>query len=450
MGKYFGTDGIRGVANKELTPMLAFNIAKASAYVLKNDLNKDITVVIGKDTRLSCDMLEAAMVAGFTSVGVNVKLLGVIPTPAVAYLTRKYEADIGVVISASHNSFEFNGIKIFSNQGTKLSEEIEKKIEDEIDFECKMIEPVINEKIGRCETILNAKQDYIDFALSTILLKNTNLNIGLDCANGSTSVCAKEIFEKIGFDVTVINNNPNGININYKCGSTHTESLQALVKEKRLDIGFAFDGDGDRLLAVNSNGELVDGDQIMAICAKHLKDNNKLVNNTLVVTIMSNLGLSIFAKENNINVVQTKVGDKYVLEEMLKSDYSFGGEQSGHIIFKEYNTTGDGIITALQLTSIILNSGKTIEELSQIVNIYPQVTVNAKVLNDKKHEYIEDIEIMEKIKQLEEEFKTEGRVVIRPSGTEPLIRVMIEGNDIDYIQKRANEIANLIEEKYSK
>lgn len=450
MGKYFGTDGIRGVANKELTPMLAFNIAKASAYVLKNDLNKDITVVIGKDTRLSCDMLEAAMVAGFTSVGINVKLLGVIPTPAVAYLTRKYEADIGVVISASHNSFEFNGIKIFSSQGTKLSEEIEKKIEDEIDFECKMIEPVINEKIGRCETILNAKQDYIDFALSTILLKNINLKIGLDCANGSTSVCAKEIFEKLGLDVTVTHNNPNGVNINDNCGSTHTESLQALVKEKGLDIGFAFDGDGDRLLAVNSNGELVDGDQIMAICAKHLKDNNKLANNTLVVTIMSNLGLSIFAKENDINVVQTKVGDKYVLEEMLKSNYSFGGEQSGHIIFKEYNTTGDGIITALQLTSIILNSGKTIEELSKIVKIYPQVTVNAKVLNDKKHEYIEDIEIMEKIKQLEEEFKTEGRVVIRPSGTEPLIRVMIEGNDIEYIQKRANEIANLIEEKYSK
>lgn len=450
MGKYFGTDGIRGVANKELTSTLAFNIAKASAYVLKNDLNKDITVVIGKDTRLSCDMLEAAMVAGFTSVGVNVKLLGVIPTPAVAYLTRKYEADIGVVISASHNSFEFNGIKIFSSQGTKLSEEIEKKIEDEIDFECKMVQPAINEKIGRCETIFNAKQDYIEFALSTIILKNTKLKIALDCANGSTSVCAKEIFEKLGLEVTVINNTPSGVNINDKCGSTHTESLQELVKEKGLDIGFAFDGDGDRLLAVNSNGELVDGDQIMAICAKYLKDNNKLVNNTLVVTIMSNLGISIFAKENDINIVQTKVGDKYVLEEMLKSNYSFGGEQSGHIIFKQYNTTGDGIITALQLTSIILNSGKTIEELSQIVNIYPQVTVNAKVLNDKKHEYIEDIEIMEKIKQLEEEFKTEGRVVIRPSGTEPLIRVMIEGNNIDYIQKRANEIANLIEEKYSK
>lgn len=448
MGKYFGTDGVRGIANKELTPILAFNLAKASAYVLKKDLKKDLTVLIGKDTRISCDMLECAMTAGFNSVGVNVKLLGVIPTPAVAYLTKKYQADIGVVISASHNSFEFNGIKIFSSKGTKLSEIIEKEIEDELEFECKLIEPVLNEKIGRCEIIQNAKQDYIDFTVSTIKLNNTNIKIGLDCANGATSICAQEIFKNLGLNVTVIHNEPNGININDKCGSTHIESLQQLVKNNKLDIGFAFDGDGDRLLAVNSNGDVIDGDQIMAICAKDLKEKGNLDNNTLVVTVMSNLGLSIFAKNNDINIVQTKVGDKYVLEEMLKCNYSFGGEQSGHIIFKNFNTTGDGIITALQLTSIIVNSGKAIDELAKIVNIYPQVTVNAHVLNDKKHEYIEDIEILDKIKELENEFNNEGRVLIRPSGTEPLIRVMIEGNDIEYITKRANEIAKIIENRY--
>ncbi len=449
MGKFFGTDGVRGVANKELTPLLAFNLAKASAYVLKKDLNKELTVIIGKDTRISCDMLESAMVAGFTSVGVNVKLLGVIPTPAVAYLTRKYEADIGVVISASHNSFEFNGIKIFSSQGTKLSEEIEKQIEDELEFECKLSEIALNERIGRYEILSNAKNDYIDFTISTISLNRKDIKIGLDCANGATSICAKEIFEKLGLNVTVIHNQPNGININDDCGSTHIESLQQLVKEKGLDVGFAFDGDGDRLLAVNSKGELVDGDQIMAICAKNLKEQGALENNTLVVTVMSNLGLSIFAKENGIDVVQTKVGDKYVLEEMLKSNYSFGGEQSGHIIFRQFNTTGDGIITALQLTSIISNTGKSIEELSNVVSIYPQITVNARVSNDKKHEYIEDMEITKAIKELENEFANEGRVLIRPSGTEPLIRVMIEGKDIEYITKRAKKIAELLEKKYA-
>lgn len=448
MGKLFGTDGVRGVANKELTPMLAFNLARASAYVLKKDLQKDITVVIGKDTRISGDMLEAAMVAGYTSVGVNVKLLGVIPTPAVAYLTRKYEADIGVVISASHNSFEFNGIKIFNSQGTKLSESLEKEIEDEIEFECKLVQPVVNEKIGVCKYLHNAVEDYINFECSNVNVKNANLKIGLDCANGATSVCAQKIFEKLGLEVLVINNKPNGVNINENCGSTHIEGLQQLVKEHSLDVGFAFDGDGDRLLAVNSKGELVDGDQIMAICAKQLKDNGKLSNNTMVVTVMSNLGLSIFSKENDINIVQTKVGDKYVLEEMLKFDYSFGGEQSGHIIFKDFNTTGDGILTALQLTSIMSNSGKLLDDLSNIVKIYPQVVVNAKINNDKKHDYIEDNEITSLIKELEAEFENEGRVLIRPSGTEPLIRVMIEGNDIEYINKRANQLANLIEQKY--
>lgn len=449
MGKFFGTDGVRGIANKELTPTLAFNLARATAYILKKDLQKELNVIIGKDTRISCDMLEAAMVSGFTSVGVNVQLLGIIPTPAVAYLTRKYNADIGVVISASHNSFEFNGIKIFSSEGTKLSEDIEKQIEDELEFECKLVPIALNEKIGRVDIVKNAKKDYIDFTSSTVNLNNTNIRIGLDCANGATAFYAKEVFEQLGISPVVIHNEPNGTNINNNCGSTHIESLQKLVIDNKLDVGFAFDGDGDRLLAVNSKGEVVDGDQIMAICAKHLKKNSELENNTLVVTVMSNLGLSIFAKENDINIVQTKVGDKYVLEEMLKSNYSFGGEQSGHIIFRQFNTTGDGIITALQLTSIIVNTNTSLEELSKVVTIYPQVTINAHVLNDKKHEYIEDMAISDKIKQLENELKNEGRVLIRPSGTEPLVRVMIEGKDIEYITKRAEEIVKMLEEKYN-
>jgi len=448
MGKLFGTDGIRGVANKELTPKLAFDIAKATAYVLNKELHHNITVLIGKDTRISGDMLEAAMVSGFNSVGVNVKLLGIIPTPAVAYLTRKYEADIGVVISASHNSYEFNGIKIFNNKGTKLLETIEKEIEDEIEYECKLAQPAINEKIGTYEFCENAIQDYIDFIVSTVKDIKSNLKIGLDCANGATSKCAENVFKHFGFDVTVIHNEPNGININDNCGSTHIDSLKELVKSKKLDVGFAFDGDGDRLLAVNNEGEEVDGDQIMAICAKYLKEKNALLKDTIVVTIMSNLGVSIFADQNNIKTVKTKVGDKYVLEEMMNSGYNFGGEQSGHIIFKDFNTTGDGIITALQVINIIVTTNKSLKELSNIISIFPQVVVNAKIDNDKKHEYIDDIEITKEIKKLEDEFENDGRVLIRPSGTEPLIRVMIEGKDKEYISKRANELAKMIEKKY--
>ncbi len=444
MGRLFGTDGVRGIANKELTADLAYKIGRAGAYVLAGELHHKPVIVIGKDTRLSGDMLESALIAGICSVGADVVRAGVIPTPGVAYLTRLYNCDAGVVISASHNSFEFNGIKFFNSKGYKLSDAIEEEIEAIIFGEAEEPENVTHEKIGRCIEKGNCVEDYSAY-LITLGNRMKDIKIALDCANGASYKIAQTVFAELGAEVLAIGNTPDGVNINKDCGSTHIEALKSFVKEKNADIGFAFDGDADRLLAVDENGELLDGDKILMICGIHLKNEGKLKNNAIVGTIMSNLGFDLAGRQNGINIVRTKVGDRYVLEEMLDKGYILGGEQSGHVIFLEHNSTGDGIVTAISLLNVMMATKKKLSELSKCMKSYPQVVVNAKVTNDRKATYKDDPVISGAISELEKVFEGNGRVVIRPSGTEPLIRVMIEGDDQVFIDKKAREIAKLIE-----
>ena len=445
MGKLFGTDGVRGVANEELTCELAFKIGQCAAYVLTSKIKHKPKILIGKDTRISGDMLEASLLAGMCSVGADVVKLGVIPTPAVAYLTRKYEADAGVVISASHNSAEYNGIKIFNTNGYKLSDEIEEEIERLILEDNSEIKLPTGDNVGRSQESPNALEDYIEFAKKTIEGDLSGMKIAIDCANGASYKTAVEVIAGLGAEVYVVSNHPNGVNINLNCGSTNTKEFAKYVKNINVDIGLSFDGDADRLLVIDENGELVDGDKIMLICAKSLNAEGKLNKSTLVTTVMTNLGLVLSAKEEGIKIAQTKVGDRYVLEEMLNRGYSLGGEQSGHIIFLDYNTTGDGLVSALQLLSIIKKSGKKLSELSNVFKPLPQVMVNAKVSNAKKYSYVDDEIIMAEINALEKEFSNSGRVLIRPSGTEPKVRVMLEGDDKDYIFQKANYLAKLIE-----
>ncbi|MDP4133594.1 MAG: phosphoglucosamine mutase [Bacillota bacterium] len=449
MGRMFGTDGVRGVANSpELDSILAYSLGRAGSYVLSKENNHKSVIFVGKDTRASGDMLEAALVSGICSTGAKAVLLGVIPTPAVAYLTRKYGADAGVVISASHNPVEFNGIKFFNSKGYKLCDEIEDEIESVINSGMTEVPSPVAEDVGRVERLDAAIDEYVDFAISTVNTRFDGLKIALDCACGASSISSPKAFEKMGAKVLTIHNDPDGTNINKKCGSTHMESLCKFVKENGCDLGLAFDGDADRMLAVNENGEVVDGDVIMAICAMELKKKGKLKNNALVATIMSNMGLFIFGEKNGIDVPRTKVGDRYVLEEMLEKGYCIGGEQSGHIIFLDHNTTGDGLISGLQLVQIVKNSGKSLKKLSEIVTILPQVLVNAKLGNKgKSNIWSEDEEISYAIKDVENKLSGKGRVLIRPSGTEPLIRVMIEGPELDTIDKDCHMIASLIEEK---
>lgn len=455
MRKYFGTDGIRRIANTDLTPELVYKVAKAGAYVLsKHKKDGAPTILIGRDTRLSGTLIESAMVAGFLSYGANVKLLGVIPTPAVAYLTRKLNADASVVISASHNTFEFNGIKYFSNKGMKIPDELEEEIE-EIMESGKLEElTAVNEHIGVSEYREDLIEEYVYFFRKNFdddmeKLVTDDFVIGLDTANGATYKVAEKVFSTLGIKYKIISNNPDGININENCGSTHLDNLKKFVVENKLSMGVAFDGDGDRCLAVDENGNEIDGDKIMAIISKSLIKNGKLSKDTIVATVMSNLGMNKFAEANNLNLIQTKVGDRYVLEEMLKNGYNLGGEQSGHVILLDYNPTGDGILTSLMLIKSILEEGKKASEMASIVTLYPQVLVNAKVSNDKKYDYKENAEIKEAIEKLEAEFAGNGRVLIRPSGTEPLVRVMIEGADQQYIKQKAQEIADLIEKLLS-
>ena len=455
MRKYFGTDGIRRIANTDLTPELVYKVAKAGAYVLsKHKKDGAPTILIGRDTRLSGTLIESAMVAGFLSYGANVKLLGVIPTPAVAYLTRKLNADASVVISASHNTFEFNGIKYFSNKGMKIPDELEEEIE-EIMESGKLEElTAVNEHIGVSEYRDDLIEEYVYFFRKNFdddmeKLVTDDFVIGLDTANGATYKVAEKVFSTLGIKYKIISNNPDGININENCGSTHLDNLKKFVVENKLSMGVAFDGDGDRCLAVDENGNEIDGDKIMAIISKSLIKNGKLSKDTIVATVMSNLGMNKFAEANNLNLIQTKVGDRYVLEEMLKNGYNLGGEQSGHVILLDYNPTGDGILTSLMLIKSILEEGKKASEMASIVTLYPQVLVNAKVSNDKKYDYKENAEIKEAIEKLEAEFAGNGRVLIRPSGTEPLVRVMIEGADQQYIKQKAQEIADLIEKLLS-
>ena len=452
MRKYFGTDGIRRIANTELTPELVYRVAKAGAYVLSKHSNHSPTILIGRDTRISGTLIESAMVAGFLSYGANVKLLGIIPTPAVAYLTRKLKADASVVISASHNTYEFNGIKFFSNKGTKIPDKLEEEIEEAM--ETGKIDEIkaVNDKIGVSEYKQDLIDEYIYFFRKNFDSSIENLNkedfvVALDTANGATYQVAEKIFKILGIKYHILNNNPNGININDGCGSTHIEMLKKYVKENKISIGFAYDGDGDRCLAVDENGEEIDGDKIMAIISRYLKKKEKLNKDTIVATVMSNLGLHKYAEKNKLKLIQTQVGDRYVLEEMLKNGYNFGGEQSGHIIMLDYNPTGDGILTSIMLIQAILEENKKASEMNKIMKVYPQVLINAKVNINKKYDYRQDKEINDEIIKLEKEFAGNGRVLIRPSGTEPLVRVMIEGEDKEYITKKAKEMANLIERK---
>lgn len=446
MGRLFGTDGVRGIANKELTCELAYKIGRAGAYVLAKD-KKDVKIVVGMDTRISGDMLEAALVAGICSVGADVFSVGIVPTPAVAYLTRELNAEAGVVISASHNPVEYNGIKFFGSNGYKLNDEIEEEIEEYIlDGKEVPLSP-IGEGVGRRIIVNNGTDMYKNFLRKSINVDFKGLKIAIDCGNGAAYKAAPELIEELGADIEAIHNQPNGVNINVNCGSTRPEEVQKLVLSTGADIGISFDGDADRLIAVDEKGNVVDGDHVMAICGIHLKNKGKLKQDTVVATVMSNMGLDICLKKENINIVKTKVGDRYVIEEMLNNGYSLGGEQSGHIIFLEHNTTGDGLLTALQLISVVKETGKKLSELAEVMTSLPQVLVNAKVSNEKKNSYMEDEVVRKEIEKLEEKFHGEGRVLIRPSGTEPLVRVMIEGKNQEEITEMARSLANLIEER---
>ena len=392
------------------------------------------------------------MTAGFLSYGANVKLLGVIPTPAVAYLTKKLKADASVVISASHNTFEFNGVKYFSNKGMKIPDEIEEEIEEVMDSG-KINELIaIKDQIGVSEIAEDLIDEYVYFFRKNFEEEideylTDNFIVGLDVANGATYKIAEKIFTTLGIKYKIINNQPDGININNNCGSTHLDGIKKFVVENKLSLGIAYDGDGDRCLAVDENGNEIDGDIILAICSNYLKEKGKLNKNTLVATVMSNLGLKKYAKNNNVDLKQTKVGDRYVLEEMLNNGYNLGGEQSGHIIFLDYNPTGDGILTSLMLIKIILEKKLSASQISKIIKLYPQVLLNAHVNNNKKYDFNKDEEIKQAIATVEKEFENNGRVLIRASGTEPVIRVMIEGEDKNYITKKAQELVNLLESR---
>ncbi len=452
MKKYFGTDGIRRIANSELTPELVYRVAKAGAYVLAKHSDHIPTILIGRDTRISGTLIESAMTAGFLSYGANVKLLGVIPTPGVAYITKKFKADASVVISASHNTFEFNGIKYFCAEGTKIPDEIEEEIEEVMDSGKIYELSAINEKIGVSEIKTEYIDDYLEFFKNNFAKDIAKYNrddfvVGIDTANGATYEIAKRVFSELGIKYKIINDKPNGININHNCGSTHLEEIKKKVVDEGLSLGIAYDGDGDRCLAVDEKGNTIDGDIILAVVSDYMKNKKLLNKNTVVATVMSNLGLNKYAKNNNLELKQTKVGDRYVLEEMKKNGYNLGGEQSGHVIFLDYNPTGDGILTSLMLIKILLEKNVSASEMAKIVNIYPQVLINAKVSSDKKYDFDKDEIIKQEIEKVQKEFAGNGRVLIRASGTEPLVRVMIEGENKEYITEKAKTIADLIENR---
>jgi phosphoglucosamine mutase len=447
MGRLFGTDGVRGVANTELPNELAYQLGRAGAYVLAKETTHKPTIIVGCDTRMSSEMLSLSLISGICSVGANAIYVGVAPTPAVSYLTRKYKADAGVVISASHNPVEFNGIKFFNSEGYKLSDEIENEIEAIILDNSEKLPTPTGVLVGRVAYHYEYVDEYIEFAKSIANVTFDGMKIVLDCANGASSQTSPKAIKDLGAEIIVIHNSPDGTNINKKCGSTYMKDLQKAVLDNQANIGIAFDGDADRMLAVDELGNIVDGDQIMAICGKYLKEQGKLKKNTIVATIMSNLGFFIMGKENDINIEQTIVGDRYVLEKMLQEGYNLGGEQSGHIIYLDANTTGDGLVSAVCLLEVLKTSGKTLSELASVMNVLPQVLVNAKISNEKKNSYMEDEEIKAAIEILEQKFAGEGRVLIRPSGTEPLVRVMIEGKDQEQLQIEAQKLAELIVKK---
>jgi phosphoglucosamine mutase len=441
----FGTDGVRGVANEELTPLLAMQLGQAGAYVLSRENNHKPTIMVGCDTRLSGDMLANALMAGACSVGANVVYLGILPTPAVAYLTNKYKVDAGVVISASHNPMEFNGIKFFDGSGYKLPDALEDEIEALIKSNMAGISMPIGTGIGKIKYRTDAREEYINHDIKCVDVDLSGLKMVVDCAEGASSYTAVEAMQQLGATVIPIHNNPDGTNINAGCGSTHMDELRARVMAEKADIGVAFDGDADRFLAVDEKGNKIDGDQIMAIVGKHMKEKGQLKKNTIVATIMSNLGFFKMGEREHIRIDQTRVGDRYVLEHMKEIGANLGGEQSGHVIFLDENTTGDGLLTALHLLQVMVETKKPLSELSQVMTVMPQALENATVPNHKKEAYLDYPEIRDAIDQLEKEFAGNGRVLIRPSGTEPLVRVMIEGSDLEKITKEAKNLAALIQ-----
>ena len=448
MGRLFGTDGVRGIANKELTPELAFNLGKAGTFVLSRE-SKRPTIIIGKDTRVSGDMLENALTAGILAVGGNVIKAGVIPTPAVAFLTRYYKADAGIVISASHNTFEYNGIKFFNSEGFKLDDLIEEKIEDIIISSIDVNSHITGDLIGKClEAEESAAELYAEHLIQTADFRLDGKKVVLDCANGASYQVARRVYERLGAEVVTIGDSPNGVNINDGCGSTHPEKLQERVAKEGAFMGLAFDGDADRLIVSDEKGRVLDGDKTIAICAKMLKSEGRLAGNKVTATVMSNIGFHKAMEAEGISVDVTGVGDRYVLESMLETGCVIGGEQSGHIIFLEYTTTGDGILSSLQFVKAVLASGKPASELADEIVIYPQVLVNARINNDYKKTYAKDPEVEEAIRTAEEKMAGSGRVLIRPSGTEPLVRVMLEGSDTEQIKELAEELAALIERKF--
>lgn len=445
MGELFGTDGVRGIANRELTADLAFRLAQAGATILGHGKKKP-RLVVGTDTRISADMLESALVAGLCSAGCDAICVGVVPTPAVAYLTRRLKADGGVVISASHNPVEYNGIKFFNSEGYKLEDEIEEEIED-IVLNNRHMGPVPVNRLGRRINEVKGTRYYIDYLKGTVKHSFEGMKIAVDCANGAAYKAAPAILKELGAEVRIINNKPTGLNINVNCGSTYPNEIKGYVRDVGADVGLAFDGDADRLIAIDNKGEVVDGDYIMAICGRRLKEEGRLAKDTIVATVMSNLGLHKAMNAIGCRIEETAVGDKYVLQRMKEKGYNLGGEQSGHIIFLDYNTTGDGILSALQLLEAIKISGKSLSELRTVMHKYPQVLVNARVENSRKDAYKEDVIICSEIERIEEELQGKGRLLIRPSGTEPLIRIMIEGENLQQLQFYANNLAKLIESR---
>ncbi len=441
MGRLFGTDGVRGIANKDLTNELALSIGKAAAKVLAGELGRKPTVLIGKDTRASGDMLEAALTAGLCAVGANVLSVGVVPTPAVAYLIGRYGCDAGVMISASHNPCEYNGIKIFQSTGYKLDDAIEEEIEAIILDGAEEIPEKLGGDVGNRLYCKTAVEDYVRHVVDTADVRFDGLNIALDCANGSASVCAKQIFTTLGARCYMLSDTPDGVNINDQCGSTHPEELMQFVTDNGLDLGLAFDGDADRMLAVDENGQLVDGDKVIAICAKRMLDEGTLAKNTAVVTVMSNMGFFKFCEENGIACEKTAVGDRYVLERMLQKGYNIGGEQSGHVIFLDYATTGDGQLTAAMLIKVMTETGKSLAQLCEGIEDYPQLLVNVKITESGKGKWNKVPAIMDCISAAEKELGGSGRVLVRESGTEPLVRVMVEGKDMDMVKRLADSIA---------
>lgn len=449
MGRLFGTDGARGVANSELTAELAMNIGRAAAMVLISDEVEHPTILIGKDTRLSGDMLEGALIAGLCSVGANVELLGVVPTPAVAYLVGKYNADAGIMISASHNPFEFNGIKIFSSDGCKLPDDLENRIEEIVLDNVVPYALAKDENIGKVTRMETAVEDYVDHVAKSIGCDLDGMEIALDCSNGSSSRTAEKLFTKLGAKVHMLFDNPDGININKDCGSTHINRLQNYVREHKLCCGLAFDGDADRCLAVDENGNLVDGDYLIAICAKDMKDRGVLKKNAVVGTVMTNMGFNKFCEANGMTFVSTKVGDRYVLEAMLREGYNIGGEQSGHIIFLDYATTGDGELSGAMILSIMKRTGEKLSTLAKVMERMPQVLINVKVSADGKLAFYTDKEVKAEIKRVTEILGDRGRILVRVSGTEPLVRVMLEGENLEEIQSLAEESAQVVRERLS-